>query len=217
MRIVTVFNTKALRRGLTVSEQEFQVGHVHALQKQLAKWAPGVPFECMSDVAIPGVTTVPLRHGWLGWWAKMELLDPDVPGDFLFLDLDTVITGSLEDILKVQRLTLLRDFFRDGKKFKEGLGGGLIYFPQNDDETQPVWNYWMENVPARMREFPRGDQFLFEKFWLHAADRWQDVVPGQVASWKVTCANGIPPDTRVICFHGKPRPWEVGQFLHLYR
>lgn len=217
MRIVTVFNTKALRRGLTATEQEFEVGHVHALQKQLAKWAPGVPFEVLSNVGVPGVTTRRLKHDWLGWWAKMELLDPDMPGDFLFLDLDTVVNGPLDDILKVRRLTLLRDFYRDGVKLKEGLGGGLIYFPDNGDDTQHVWEYWMENPPARMREFSRGDQFLFEKFWLNSADRWQDTAPGQVVSWKVHCGKGVPLDARVICFHGKPRPWETGPFLHLYR
>jgi hypothetical protein len=217
MRIVTVFNTLALRRGLTITEQEYNIGHVHALQKQLAKYAPGVPFEVMSNVQVPGVTTRPLKHKWLGWWAKMELLDPEVPGDFLFMDLDTVISGSLSDILAVDKLTLLRDFYRDGKKLKEGLGGGLIYFPDDADLVQPVWDYWIENPPARMREYPRGDQFLFEKFWLHEAARWQDEVPGQVVSWKVHCAQGVPPDARVICFHGKPRPWEVGPFLNLYR
>lgn len=217
MRIVTVLNTKLLRRGLAAPEQEFQVSHVHALQKQLAKAAPGVPFECMSNIDVPGVKTVPLKHDWPGWWAKMELLDPDVSGDFLFMDLDTVVPGSLTSILAVRRLTVLRDFYRNGVKLKEGLGGGLIYFPESADETQPVWDHWMENVPMRMREYPRGDQFLFEKFWLNTADRWQDVVPDQIVSWKVDCARGVPPDARVVCFHGKPRPWEVGQFLHLYR
>jgi hypothetical protein len=215
MRIVTVLQTRGLN-GLYRGTSEYTPNHVVALQAQLTKWAPGVPFEVLSDVHVPGVNTRILPHNWPGWWSKMNLLNPSIPGDFLFMDLDTVITGPLDDILAVRKLTLLRDFYRDGKKLKEGLGGGLIYFPVGD-ERQEVWEFWMQQPQLQMRVFSRGDQFLFEKFWLNSAARWQDAVPDQVVSYKVHCSKGVPPDARVICFHGQPRPWAVGQFLHLYR
>lgn len=211
MRILTAFNSRSLFGG----PQEYTIEHVHALQRQLEKWAPGVPFECISNVKIPGVTCIPYKRAWPGWWIKMSLMDPEIPGDFLFMDLDTVITGPLDDILAVRKLTLLRDFYRDGKKLKEGLGGGVMYLP--DDVRAPVWDFWMQQPQLQMRMYARGDQFLFERFWLGSARRWQDVVPGQVVSWKVNCQNGIPPDARIVCFHGQPRPFNVGQFLHLYR
>lgn len=211
MRIVTVFNS----RSLTGAAQEYKPQHVQILKQQIDEWAPGNEFECISDVSIPGIFCHKYSSGWPGWWAKMEMFSPAIPGDFLFVDLDTVITGWLNDILAVRKLTLLRDFYRDGKKLKEGLGGGLMYLP--DESRAQVWNYWKTQPQLHMRMYPRGDQFLFERFFLNTADRWQDVVPDQVVSYKVHCQNGVPPDARVICFHGKPRPWEVGQFLHLYR
>lgn len=212
MRVVTVFNT----RSLTGAAQEFKPAHVVALQDQVNLWAQfDAEFECLSDVKIPGVKTLPLKHGYPGWWAKMELFRPDFPGDFLFMDLDTVIVGPLDDILAVRKLTLLRDFYRDGKRLKEGLGGGLCYIPEN--ERAAMWDFWQTNPALNQRLYARGDQHLFERLWLQKADRWQDVVPGQVVSYKVHCAKGVPPDARVVCFHGKPRPWEVGQFLELYR
>lgn len=211
MRVVTVFNS----RSLTGAVQEYKPAHVKALQEQISKWAPDAAFECLTDTDVTGVVCRPLRHNYPGWWAKMELFDPTVPGDFLLLDLDTVINGPLDDICAVRKLTLLRDFYRDGKKLKEGLGGGLMYLP--DDARAQVWNFWKTNPALHQRMYPRGDQFLFERFWLNTADRWQDVVPGQVVSYKVHCQRGVPPEARVICFHGKPRPFEVGQFLHLYR
>lgn len=213
-RIVTVLQTRALN-AFQSGSSEFNASHVLALQKQVSKWAPGVQFECLSDIKIDGVECRPLKRKWPGWWAKLEMFDPELPGDFLFMDLDTVITGSLDDILAVNKLTLLRDFYRDGKKLKEGLGGGLCYLPSK--ARQPVWDDFTANPTLSMRLYPRGDQFLFEQRYLNTATRWQDVVPGQVVSWKVNCQNGVPPDARVICFHGQPRPWGVGQFLHLYR
>lgn len=214
MRILTVFNSRSLYGGV----QEYKPEHVLSLQRQLAKWAPQAELECLTDVSprlLPGVKTRPLRHGWPGWWAKMELLDPEVPGDFHFMDLDTVAVGPLDDILAVRELTLLRDFYRNGVKLKEGLGGGLMYLPT--DARKAVWGMWRQQPQLNMRVYSRGDQFLFEKFWLGSAKRWQDVVPSQVVSYKVHCQNGVPPEARLICFHGQPRPWAVGQFLHLYR
>jgi hypothetical protein len=52
------------------------------------------------------------------------------------------------------------------------------------------------------------------------AARWQDVLPGQVVSYKIHVqldpkkgkhiGNGlVPAGTRVVCFHGQPRPWAV--------
>jgi hypothetical protein len=206
MRVVTVLK----------SGGDFKPLHVQALQKQVGKWAPFATFQCLTDMDVPGVDCIPLKRNWPGWWSKMELFDPELPGGFLFMDLDTVIVGPLDDIEKVDKLTLLRDFYRDGVKLREGLGGGLIYFPAGD-ERQPLWNDFNIRPSLTMAMNRRGDQHYFEHFWLRRGDRWQNVVPSQVVSYKVHCTHGIPPDARVLCFHGKPRPWEVGLFLHLYR
>lgn len=212
MRILTVYTAKSLQGG----PSDFKPVHVQALQKQIAKFAPFAYFQCLTDVKVEGVDCIPLRRGWPGWWSKMELFDPALPGDFLFMDLDTALVGPLDDILAVKKLTMLRDFYRDGRKLKEGLGGGLFYFPAGD-ARRPVWDFFSAHPSLQMKVYVRGDQHLFEKFYLRTADRWQDIVPSQVVSWKVHCAKGIPENARVICFHGSPRPWGVGQFLHLYR
>src|SRR4029079_6492258 len=46
-------------------------------------------FICLSNVDIPGVETQPLRTGWPGWWAKLEMFDPsrDFGDRILYLDL----------------------------------------------------------------------------------------------------------------------------------
>lgn len=212
MRIVTVLTKRTLHGGA----QEFGPRHVQALARQIEQYAPKARLECLTDMRIDGVRTIPLRENWPGWWAKMEMFHPDFPGDFLFIDLDAVIVGSLDDILANHQLTMLRDFYRDGKKLAEGLGSGLMYVPA--DARKGIWGVWKQQPQLNMRLYPGGDQRLMEKFWLRSSARWQDIVPGQIASWKVNCKNGaIPPGARIVMFHGKPRPWEVGQFQHLYR
>lgn len=214
MRIVTVLQTRALN-ALQHGSSEFTREHVWALQRQVEQHAPFAQFQCLSDVKIQGVETIPLKTKAPGWWAKMELFEPSFGGDFLFMDLDTVIVGPLDDIERVKDLTLLRDFYRDGKKLREGLGSGLMYLPEST--RRAVWDTWAANPPFNMRLYNRGDQHLLERLYLNRAKRWQDVVPGQVVSWKVHCQNGVPPEARIVCFHGQPRPWATGQFLHLYR
>lgn len=214
MRIVSVFQSRALH-ALQPNTGEFKPSHVIALQKQLEKWAPLSTFECLSSEDIPGVNCIPLEHNWPGWWSKLELFSPKMKGDFLFMDLDTVIVGPMDDFEQIDNLTMLRDFYRDGKKLREGLGGGLMFLPERFREEP--WSYFSKHPASYMRQYPRGEQHLLETYWLNTAERWQDKLPGQVVSWKVHCQNGVPPEARLIAFHGQPRPWAVPQFLELYR
>ncbi|MEA1909917.1 MAG: hypothetical protein U9M89_02770 [Patescibacteria group bacterium] len=48
-------------------------------------------------------------------------------------------------------------------------------------------------------------------------DTFQDLYPDDVVSYKAHCCEGrnprrfksIPEKAKIICFHGKPRPWEI--------
>jgi len=187
--------------------------HVAHLAEGIKTYLPNSDIVCLSDVPVP-VTRIHLRHDWPGWWSKMELFAPWIDGDILFLDLDTIITGDLADIAAVKKLTLLRDFYRPN-----GLGSGLMYLPQA--ERRSLWNHWIIRPSRYMAEAGRGgDQAYLEKHWMKRADRWQDVLPGQIVSYKVhvrqdhhhsrETGTGLVPDgARIVCFHGKPRPWHT--------
>lgn len=201
----------------------FEPRHVQSLQRQVAEHLPGAPFVVLSDQHVPGVNRRALKkNSWTGWFAKMELFDPEIKGDLLFMDLDTALVGSLVDVASVGKLTLLRDFYRDGvyKGRAEGLGSGLMYLPEAD--RGEVWAAWMTNPFKHISELRlqgKGDQAFLEPLWLNKASRWQDVVPGQVVSYKVHVnpnwkvagsVPAVPEGARVICYHGRPRPWDVG-------
>jgi len=211
MKIVTV-----LRSG-----GDFKSHHVQALQRQCGEHAPWCDFLCLTDTGgILGVPTAPLMTNWATWWSKMELFAPEMHDDILYMDLDTVLVGSLDDILMTGKLTILRDFYR-----ADGLQSSLMYLPVED--RAEIWEAFSANPAGIMRFYARGgDQRFLEKFWLNRAARWQHVVPGQVVSYKVHCAvnmlgsgpkfQSIPEGARVVCFHGKPRPWDVPQFQEFY-
>ncbi len=171
-------------------------GHVVCLTDQIADWAPS------------GIELLPLTRKFKGWWSKLELCAPehDRLGDLLYFDLDTLVVGAIDEIAAVGKLTLLSDFLQPSR-----LASGMMYLPVK--ARQNAWELLHAGAGADLvvkTWHRRGDQAFFEFCWRHEAQRWQDVLPGQVVSFKqdVLPNGGCPDGARVICFHGKPRPWE---------
>lgn len=154
--------------------------------------------------------TLTLHNDWPKWWAKMEIFNADsVPGDLLYFDLDTIINGSLDRILEActgDVPIILTDFLRPG-----GLQSSMMYLPES--ARRRTWEAFLAGPPEKIMErFERGgDQQFLETLWLNDAIRWQDIpgLDGQIVSYKRDCQQGVPPDARVIIFHGLPRPWDT--------
>jgi len=213
MKIVTALN----------SGGEFTPAHVQALKRQCDHYAPLTEFVCITNENVPGVDCIPDPNKWPGWWIKMNAFAPSMKGTILWMDLDTVIVGSLEAITSTNRLTLLRDFYRDGKRHIEGLQASLMLLPE-EDRAEP-YEYFSKSARTYMETYKtKGDQPLLERYYLKHAQRWQDVLPGQIVSWKVDCCGGnvfrkpaIPAEARIVIHHGTPRPWQCPEWEHLYR
>lgn len=188
---------------------EYRPEYVQRLHAQFC----GLPSVCLSDVNVPGIETLPLRHDWPGWFAKMELFNPDaIRDDILYFDLDTQIINSPEPYLHDDRLRMLSDFYHPQKP-----ASGMMFIPKNDKTH--IWKAWTANTQKWMQEC-RGDQDVLEAICGRDVARFG----ASVKSYKVHVAapgmpgwharrslgNGyIPPDTDVLCFHGYPRPWEL--------
>ena len=158
---------------------------------------------CLSDD--PEVGTHALHENLPGWWSKFELMTL-TGGRVLYFDLDTVIHGDITPLAYVERLTLLRDFYRP-----DGLGSGLMMLPEADRER--MWEHWEKSPHGHMGRFAiEGDQAVMEQLWLDTAARWQDVLPGMVVSYK---AHQLVERkaASVTCYHGQPKPHETGWAL----
>lgn len=186
---------------------EYKPCHVQWLERQV----PGLI--AITDVAVPGVRCIPMQHHWPGWWAKMNLFAPALSGGLLYFDLDTVIVGGVEKLRHQRQTILLRDFYWPDK-----LASGLMYLTEKD--RRKVWREWTKNPSQHMQEFKQGGDGAFIASVLKNSAVWQDTHPGEVISYKVHVrARGsskwavgsgiIPAGARVVCFHGKPRPWDV--------
>lgn len=144
-----------------------------------------------------------LTGGYSGWWSKMGLFEPQVKGDLLYFDLDTMIVGPLDEIMAVDRLTVLSDFNVPGR-----MASGVMFIPEH--ERDRIHTEWVKDPEGHMKEQGgHGDGGFLAKFW-SSAQRWQDIVPGQIISYKNHVrGRSLPENARVVCFHGRPRPRDV--------
>lgn len=205
MRVCTV-----LRSG-----GEYKPGHVQRLAAQVAKFLPGADFFALSDVEVPGVQIVPMEFNYPHWWAKMELMDPRIAGDLLYFDLDTTIVGDLSDLAAIGTWAPCADFYRPHL-----LQTSMAFF--SDAGRRETWFNWLSRTPPAVMKAWRGDGEFVHAVWKHRCRPVQDLLPGQVVSYKIHVqldprkrnhvGNGfIPTNTRVICYHGNPRPWQVAE------
>lgn len=164
------------------------------------------------------IEVVKLKFGLKGWWSKMELFSPENRanlGPTLYLDLDTAITDSVDDLLRYcspaeprgdeAPFTILRDFYRPN-----GYGSGAMFIPS--DFTLP-WTKFMEGkgigTYRQHMDDNEGDQNFLEEA-VPGAALWQDVMPRTFYSYKPVPAfqlEELPKRVSVLCFHGFPRPW----------
>lgn len=164
-------------------------------------------FVALADHDIEGVEVRRVADHFKDWWAKMYLFSERAfsdDEDVLYLDLDTVITGSLDDIAQLDvDFAMLSDFYHPKR-----LASGMLKFKGN--QHCDILYDWLSYGAPRMLD---GDQA-----WLELkrpnAQRFQDLVPKQIVSYKGdVISSGIDAQTRVVCFHGRPRPHEVSGLI----
>jgi len=190
--------------------------HVYRIQKQIEKNVHcEYEFLCFTDMKVE-CATVPLILNLPAQWSKIEIFRPNVAAHkrqkhMFYLDLDTTILDDITHIITAKGFFfILRDF---AKALKHRPASGLLSF--SDKGREYVWDQWLRNkknlLPIK-KDFGLATEDR-EFFWKHIKRRmlFQDLFPDEIVSWKKHCQDGIPEKAKIICFHGTPRPWEVGQ------
>lgn len=152
-----------------------------------------------------------LEKGYVGWWSKLEIFRN--VGLNLYFDLDTVILSDLTEVINIVKKLKEREFlgikrFNPDRWEKEGMfTSGIMGW--NGDFQYILKSYYYEALKCNLY-YPDGD-FIYNTLLLNGAkvQYLQDNFDG-IYSYKRHCRNGIPKDAKIICFHGKPRPHEVG-------
>lgn len=173
----------------------------------VGRYLPGVDWRgvCLTDDprTVPeGVEAIEPPPGLAGWWNKVALFKPGMfpaGSRVLYSDLDTIPVGNLTDMAAYDGpFAIMRDPYHP-----EHMGSSLMAWEAG--ELDHIWTRFDEGGAPQFD--PRGDQRWIETVQPQA-DYWQDMLPGQIVSFKADCwsAGGIPDGARLVVFHGQPRP-----------
>jgi hypothetical protein len=165
-------------------------------------------FYCLTDDASglePEIIAVPVSPICEGWWHKIYLFswDHGIAARLLYMDIDMVITGSLDDVLAYD------GDFATGSQFNRPgqINSTLMSIPPGFG--RPIWTTFVRRRSMVMRSFD-GDSRFVKSINGTKTSRWQDMFPGQLVSYKKHVRGGpLPEGARFVSFHGKPGPEDV--------
>jgi hypothetical protein len=198
---------------------DFGLDHVVRLARQVRGHSKGVCLACLTDVdntiemARHIDWLLKLKHGWDGWWSKLESMN--LPGPCLYLDLDVTVVGDLTPLIKAAAdsfdLIMARGWWgpEDPNRFNSSIMGWRVSQAYLHDlfAADPE-RHMREGAKANKRD-SWGDQGFIMKHHRGEIEAWQTLLPGFVVSFKRGCLMGEDLSrARIVCSHGKPRPWD---------
>ena len=175
---------------------------------------------CLSDLngevsRLGGISVVPLRHGWPGWWSKIELFREDLPlppeALRVYLDLDSVITGDLSPVLRW-------DFsfgMVQGWRIPERRSSTMMAWQGN--AFAPIYSSFANRDSATILKRPQDWDQDYILARLRGECRTEPAILQRhlgMMSFKrhgLSTKGSLPPEVAVVAFHGKPRPHELAQ------
>ena len=179
-------------------------------------------FVCFTDDAAgidPWIRTAPLPFEAPGWWGKMGLYRKEIPGvhtkRILFLDLDVVLTGSLDPVLQLDSdFALIRDYPADSREAKGGNGndGNTSAVLLRVGSRAEIWAAYEKAGKPTVDDC--GDQGWLNQHF----PRSFDLIPEALAqSYRLhNLDKRSPSGCSIVMFHGEPKPHECGGWVAEY-
>lgn len=205
-----------LRRTGLVSK-ELASKYVNNLFEGASRWT-NAPFNfiCFTNEALDLLQGIEVRPFPLitskGVLPRMYMFSKEagLTGQVLSLDIDIIITGPLDDLLQYEGLFCTRKSWTRGEEHL--IDGDIMSFKACPHTENLFWTPLTNNI-EQVEQISGGGR---ERFWVRhvmsgrAVDIWQDVLPGQVCSYKFHVKNGqVPSNARIISCHGFPRPHQI--------
>lgn len=211
---------------------KYSADYVNKLHHMVRRHTTGdVGFYCVTENPIGldptiKVITLPQISGLQGWWYKPFIFSKDFPvkGKLLFLDLDIVIIKNIDCFFEYTptKFCIIRDFTRSMNPSWTRYNSSV--FRLDSESLDYVWSSLVKDTSATRRL--HGDQdWLYEKikenvqFW---PDEWCQSYKWEIRSRGEIVGVGrqrnfatvlkepkIQSETRILVFHGDPKPEQV--------
>lgn len=164
-------------------------------------------FVCVTDGReIEGVNCLPMDDAYPGWWQKCQLFREGVATEQnLFMDLDVVITGSLDGIVRDycgSPFSILTNWAASGWG---GCQSSVMAWKDNYMVRQIYDLFDYESVSKRLH----GDQCWITELRDTKRIEVNPIDPKLTASYKYHCRESLPKGCKIVVFHGDPKPADV--------
>lgn len=198
------------------SSKDFSFRDVELIARHIhGTWVSNIPprIICLWDKAstaydLGNIEFLPLTNDYPGTWSRMQLYSPEMEQyrPFLYIDLDTAVINSLENIFELVKdpslFIPLEDFYQKGQ-----LATGLAWIPANSKKISNIWEVWKkEGVGGSRMDYFLRKAVVPDTFWQRLTDTIYYFKPKTGGMLKY-----IPEDANLICFHGKPRIFQVAE------
>lgn len=186
----------------------YGVEYVERLRNMVARHLT-VPYDfvCITDNEVPsGVIRYPSPIRYKGWWQKVGLFSGDLFGRsqrVLYLDLDLVISGSLNKLVSAPEPFCMIENFGPNKGHAAHNSSVMLWTPS--DESQRIYDCFHPDVTKHLH----GDQCWI---WRVMQDKIVDFPRSWVVSYKYERSrmdNRRGEDTAIVVFHGNPKPHQA--------
>ena len=192
--------------------------YVQRLQREVKKYLTlQHQFICVTDRDIEGVVCMEPPVDWPGWWGKIGLFKPGFCDEYnLWLDLDVVITGNLDSMVKQysgEHLACAANWAKSGHGgcqssvmlWKGGKGNHAEWIYRYFDPADAHW------PPINQPGVLWGDQEHITALRDSGRISVTHFDPALVQSYKYHCWDGPPPGCKIVVFHGDPKPANVNE------
>lgn len=187
-------------------------------------------FVCLTDnsdgIDLHGnLHILPLGGGWKGWWNKCQLFSSDMSAKLrelghsrcLFMDLDTVIVGSLVDLLAwtppVGVLALLKTDEMANEQRAGGFNSSIMAWRNDSDDEvgslQFVYSFLHSHFTAVTKYIYKFDHWL--EMALPEASFLEEKFPDQIVEYRSLDDSAVtpPPGAIIVCFPLLPKPHQA--------
>ncbi len=160
----------------------------------------------------PEIRIAPLPCVHPAWWQKVGLFQERIPGvdtaKIFFIDLDMVIVSEIDAMLEYDSdFTIMRNWPPEMHGDDNSYMTAAFLLKVG---AQP--NAWRFFEPRVMREYPSDQE------WITASAPGADLFPYDwTPSYKLRrLQDHIPPEAKIVAFHGLPRPHQCGGWVKEY-
>jgi len=166
-------------------------------------------FICFSDRKIPNVETRILKPGYEGWWNKLQLFDAanKVSDRVVYLDLDTIITGNIDWLLKDRSWFMgIEDVGAVNAHqphLKNKLQTGVMAW--DFEPNSHIWNTFVLSYDSVVDTYRGDGEYLSSVTNPYHRTLLQHKYSDALKSYKYDVyPNKLKKETSIVVFHGRP-------------